>query len=77
MPKLSESSTTAVECEDSECTECIEKGWTPRTLCNDDPGISRGPHKQCTEASSWFTPKLAESDSSMSSSWNSTVDNDG
>ena len=50
---------TAVKCCDLKyCSECVEKGWSPLTNCNDDPGVSRGPHVQCTQSSDLLTPQL-------------------
>jgi len=31
------------------CSECVGKGWSPLTHCNDDPGDSYGPHVHCTQ----------------------------
>ena len=45
-------------CDLQYCSECVEKGWSPLTNCNDDPGVSRGPHVQCTEQSILLTPQL-------------------
>jgi len=39
------------------CSECIEKCWSPMTNCNDDPGVSRGPHVQCSQPSNSLTPQ--------------------
>jgi len=30
------------------CTECVKKGYTPHSCCDDVPGISRGPHQQAS-----------------------------
>ena len=61
MSNLRESSSTAIQSEDFQyCTECVNGGWTPRTVCNDQPGISRGPHQQCTQPSNLMTSQLQE-----------------
>ena len=41
-----------------ECTECMQKGWSPLSHCHDDPGVSRGPHVQCTQPPNSLTPQL-------------------
>ena len=48
MPNYNESLhvslTTAVQsCDLKYCSECVEKGWSPRTQCKDVPGVSQGP----------------------------------
>jgi len=63
MPNYNESLhvslTTAVQsCDLKYCSECVEKGWSPRTQCKDVPGVSQGPHRQCTQRSNSLTPQL-------------------
>ena len=30
------------------CTECVRRGYTLHSCCDDVPGISRGPHQQAS-----------------------------